>query len=183
MRFLVMCHTSLSTWRCRVIPKVKTNIRDIRKNENMSSYRKLLKNEYDNTSWLDGRGHLLAAGLQIRLTPETTCLEIIWPTVAPPSFIVHHVFWFVQYCTKLLCLGITCWIGCKLCYRRCLHFFLIHSLQSFWLPTVVFHVFCILWICFTPTPLLRGQCSLPHRRVHEIKRTYLASRIHGLFIT
>jgi hypothetical protein len=28
-----------------------------------------------------------------------------------------------------------------------------------------------------------NNCSLPHRRVHEIKRTYLASRIHGLFIT
>jgi hypothetical protein len=27
------------------------------------------------------------------------------------------------------------------------------------------------------------MCSLPHRRVHEIKRTYLASRTHGLFIT
>jgi hypothetical protein len=26
-------------------------------------------------------------------------------------------------------------------------------------------------------------CSLPLWRVHEIKRTYLASRIHGLFIT
>ncbi len=25
-------------------------------------------------------------------------------------------------------------------------------------------------------------CSLPHRRVHEIKRTYLASCIHGLFM-
>jgi hypothetical protein len=28
-----------------------------------------------------------------------------------------------------------------------------------------------------------SYCSLTHRRVHEIKRTYLASRIHGLFIT
>ncbi len=27
------------------------------------------------------------------------------------------------------------------------------------------------------------KCSLPHRRVHEIKRTYPASRTHGLFIT
>jgi hypothetical protein len=27
------------------------------------------------------------------------------------------------------------------------------------------------------------HCSLPHWRVHEIKRTYLASRTHGLFIT
>jgi hypothetical protein len=25
--------------------------------------------------------------------------------------------------------------------------------------------------------------SLPHRGIHEIKRTYLASRTHGLFIT
>ncbi len=30
---------------------------------------------------------------------------------------------------------------------------------------------------------LKYTCSLPHRRVHEIKRMYLASRIHGLFIT
>ncbi len=27
------------------------------------------------------------------------------------------------------------------------------------------------------------KCSLPLWRVHEIKRTYLASHIHGLFIT
>ncbi len=27
------------------------------------------------------------------------------------------------------------------------------------------------------------RCSLPLWRVHKIKRTYLASRIHGLFIT
>jgi hypothetical protein len=26
-------------------------------------------------------------------------------------------------------------------------------------------------------------CSLPLRRVHEIKRTYLVPRTHGLFIT
>jgi hypothetical protein len=29
----------------------------------------------------------------------------------------------------------------------------------------------------------RHECSLPHRGVHEIKRMYLASRTHGLFIT
>jgi hypothetical protein len=28
-----------------------------------------------------------------------------------------------------------------------------------------------------------GKCSLPLRWVHEIKRTDLASHIHGLFIT
>jgi hypothetical protein len=33
------------------------------------------------------------------------------------------------------------------------------------------------------TVILRHYCSLPLWRVHEIKHTYLASRIHGLFIT
>jgi hypothetical protein len=28
-----------------------------------------------------------------------------------------------------------------------------------------------------------SNCLLPHRRVHKIKHTYLASRTHGLFIT
>jgi hypothetical protein len=31
--------------------------------------------------------------------------------------------------------------------------------------------------------LVHSPCSLPHRRAHEIKCTYLASHIHGLFIT
>jgi hydrogenase/urease accessory protein HupE len=31
--------------------------------------------------------------------------------------------------------------------------------------------------------VLKKQCSLPHRRVHGIKRTYLTPRIHDLFIT
>jgi hypothetical protein len=34
-----------------------------------------------------------------------------------------------------------------------------------------------------PPHLQDEYCSLPHRRVHEINRMYLASRIHGLFIT
>jgi hypothetical protein len=29
----------------------------------------------------------------------------------------------------------------------------------------------------------RGKCSLPLRRVYEIKRMYLVPRTHGLFIT
>jgi hypothetical protein len=28
-----------------------------------------------------------------------------------------------------------------------------------------------------------GHCSLPHQGIHEIKRMYLASRTHGLFVT
>jgi hypothetical protein len=30
---------------------------------------------------------------------------------------------------------------------------------------------------------VHGHCLLPYRGVHEIKRMYLASRTHGLFIT
>jgi hypothetical protein len=30
--------------------------------------------------------------------------------------------------------------------------------------------------------IIIGNCSLPLQRVHEIKRMYLASRTHGLFI-
>ncbi len=49
-----------------------------------------------------------------------------------------------------------------------------------------FYIFdiCISFFTTFPTPpTLKGPCSLPLRRVHEIKRMYLDSRTHGLFIT
>ncbi len=49
-----------------------------------------------------------------------------------------------------------------------------HQIVGSYFSIVVFHPFM-----FKPYP----TCSLPLWRVHEIKCTYLAPRIHGLFIT